>query len=153
MIRYALLCDQDHEFDSWFDNSQAFEKLQKNGLVECPHCGSVKTRKALMSPQLGGKRSNKKTAADDASPVAKSNDPDLKILREEATELARKIRGHVTENADNVGNKFADEARKIHYEETEPRNIYGKATQEEVSDLVEDGIDFNPLPDLPEDKN
>ena len=153
MIRYALLCEHDHEFESWFDSSLAFDKLHKTGLVECPHCGSTKTRKALMTPQISGTRSNKKNRDGPDNGHDKAPDQNLQKLQTEATELARKIRHHVTENAEHVGDNFADEARKIHFEESEPRNIYGNATKEEVSDLAEDGIDFAPLPDLPEDKN
>lgn len=153
MIRYALLCEHDHEFESWFDNSSAYEKLHKSGLVECPYCGSTKTRKALMTPRISGTRSNKKVELQPAASHSKSIDPTLQKLQKEATELARKIRDHVKENADDVGDKFAEEARKIHFDEAQPRNIYGQATAEEVTDLAEDGIDFAPLPDLPEDKN
>ncbi len=151
MIRYALLCEHDHEFESWFDNSTAYDKLQKSSLVECPHCGSTKIRKALMTPQLSGTRSNRQS--EQSNTLANSQDIGLQNMQKEALDLARKIRDHVTKNAENVGDRFADEARKIHLDETEPRNIYGKATIEEVSDLAEDGIDFIPLPDLPEDKN
>ncbi len=151
MIRYALLCDQDHEFDSWFDHSSAFERLQKAALIECPHCGSQNIRKALMSPQVSSRRANK--PSQDHQPIAKSADKNLQKLQREAVELARKIRDHVQKHADNVGEKFASEARKIHFKEVEPHNIYGKATQDEVNELVEDGIDIAPLPDLPEDKN
>ena len=151
MIRYALLCDQDHEFESWFDSSSAYEKLQQNNLIECPHCGSTNIRKALMTPQIGGARSNKQ---DDATGTLTTNDDSqLQQMQQEAVNLARQIRDHVKENADYVGDKFAEEARKIHYEETEPHGIYGKATKEEVTDLIEEGVDFSPLPDLPEDKN
>jgi len=151
MIRYALLCHQDHAFESWFDHSTAFDKLQNAKLIECPHCGSQKIRKALMSPQISGTRTNKRATSNPS--IAKSKDSELQKLQQEAVELARKIRDHVEENADNVGDKFASEARKIHFEEVEPHNIYGEATPDEVSELVEDGIEITPLPALPEDKN
>jgi hypothetical protein len=151
MIRYALLCKHDHKFESWFDNSNAFDKLQKANLIECPHCGSTTIRKALMTPQISTRRSNK-TAISERS-LARSDDDNLQKMQMEATELARKIRDHVKENAENVGDKFAEEARKIHFEEVEPHNIYGNATPEEAQELADDGVDFAPLPDLPEDKN
>ncbi len=151
MIRYALLCDLDHAFESWFDHSSAFDKLQTSKLIECPHCGSQKIRKDLMSPQIGGLRANKRTTSNPS--IAKSKDTELQNLQQEAVELARKIRGHVEKNADKVGDKFASEARKIHFEEVEPHNIYGEATSDEVNELAEDGIEIAPLPTLPEDKN
>ena len=151
MILYRLLCERDHEFESWFDSSKAFAKLQKSELVECPHCGSAKIRKALMTPQLSGTRANKQAPPDELH--GKRSEQKLQNLHKEATELARKIRNHVSKNADDVGDNFADEARKIHFDEAKPRNIYGQATEKEVSDLNEEGIDFTPLPNLPEDKN
>ncbi len=151
MIRYALLCDDDHAFESWFDHSSAFDKLQSAKLIECPHCGSQKIRKDLMSPQIGGLRANKRATNNPS--IVKTPDIELQKLQQEAVELARKIRHHVEKNADNVGDKFASEARKIHFEEVEPHNIYGEATPDEVSELVEDGIEIAPLPALPEDKN
>ena len=151
MIRYALLCEQDHPFESWFDNSAAFDKLQQATLIECPHCGSKKIRKALMTPQIGGTRANKGTQ--DKNSLTMSEDKNLQILQREAVELARKIRDHVEKNADNVGDEFASEARKIHFEEVEPHNIFGQATRQEVVELIDDGIDIAPLPSLPEDEN
>ena len=151
MIRYALLCEHDHEFESWFDSSGAYEKLQRAKLIECPSCGSIKTRKALMTPQLGGTRANRREET--GGGVSQSDDKELHKLHKEATSLARKIRDHVEQSADNVGDNFANEARKIHFDEAAPRNIFGSATAKEATDLVEDGIDFTPLPDLPEDKN
>lgn len=151
MIRYALLCDLDHAFESWFDHSTAFDKLQNAKLIECPNCGSQKIRKAPMSPQISGLRANKRTTSNPS--IAKSDDVELQNLQKEAVELARKIRDHVEKNADNVGDNFASEARKIHFDEVEPHNIYGEATPDEVSELVEDGIEIAPLPTLPKDKN
>ncbi len=153
MIRYALICEHEHEFESWFDSSKAYDKLQKAGLVDCPRCGSTKTRKALMTPQIGGTRANRKSENAPNDALTKTVDPSLHELQKEAVELARKMRDHITKTADNVGDRFAEEARKIHFDEVEPRNIYGKATPEEVSELHEEGIDFAPLPSLPEDKN
>ena len=145
MIRYALLCEHDHEFESWFDSSNAYDKLQKAGMVECPHCGSHKTRKALMTPQIGSRKTK--------TPLARKSEKELQKVQKQMVDMARKVRRHIEKNAEHVGDRFAVEARKIHNEESEPRNIYGKATREEVTDLVKDGIDITPLPDLPEDKN
>ncbi len=151
MIRYALLCEHDHEFESWFDNSGAYEKLQHKNLVECPRCGSTKIRKALMTPQIAVNRSSEREP--NSKMVAKNDDATLQQLHQDVLQLARKVRQHMTKNADDVGDQFASEARKIHFEEVEPHNIYGKATKEEAESLLEEGIDFIPLPELPEDKN
>ncbi len=151
MIRYALLCEQDHQFESWFDNSSAYDKLQKAHLVECPHCGSSQTRKALMSPQISTTRGNKQAPNKDSA--SSNQHAQMQKVQKELVEMARKVRRHIEKNAEYVGEKFVSEARKMHYAEAEQRNIYGSATTEEVSDLVNDGIDITPLPDLPEDKN
>jgi len=151
MIRYTLLCEQDHQFESWFDNSAAYDKLQKSHLVDCPHCGSSQTRKALMTPQISGIRGNKQTPSNELANSTPNRH--LQKLQQEALEMARKIRQHIHENSEDVGDKFASEARKMHYEESDQRTIYGSATSTEVKDLLNDAIDIIPLPDLPEDKN
>ena len=150
MIRYDLICDKGHEFDGWFSNSEAFETQAKRGFVECTHCGSIRVEKQLMAPGLGA-RSTKKSAGDGggARKVAGGTDPRMQQMMA----MMRDIRRHVTENAENVGDKFADEARKIHYEETEQRGIYGEATAEDAKALIEEGIAVHPLPRLPEDGN
>ncbi|MCF6198887.1 MAG: DUF1178 family protein [Hyphomicrobiaceae bacterium] len=151
MIRYTLLCEHDHEFESWFDNSAAYDKLQKVHLVDCPHCGSKQTRKALMTPQISGVRGNKQSPSTEI--VHSTPNRQLQKLQKEALEMARKVRQHIQKNSEHVGDKFASEARKMHNEETDQRTIYGSATTTEVKDLLNDGIDITPLPDLPEDKN
>ncbi len=151
MIRFTLICEQDHEFESWFDNSASYDKLQKSHLIECPHCGSHQTRKALMTPQIGGTRTNKQSPAHELVHSTKSKK--IQNLQKEALEIARKVRRHVKKNSEHVGENFAAEARKIHNEQADQRNIYGSATNTEVKDLLNDGIDIVPLPDLPEDKN
>jgi hypothetical protein len=134
MIRYALTCDKVHDFEGWFANSGAYDKQAVRGLIECPHCGSVEISKAPMAPGIArGKKSAKGTS--------------------EIVEALRHVREHVMKNADNVGDEFASEARKIHREEIEPRGIYGKATTEEADALSEEGVEFHPLPVLPEDHN
>lgn len=146
MIRYDLVCSSGHEFDGWFSNSDAFEKQCKAGLVECPVCGKSDVSKALMAPGIPAK-SNTKT--DTAAPVHNAPVPS----QPELAEMIRKVREHVAENSEYVGDKFADEARKIHYEETEQRGIYGEATQKDAEDLREEGIEVHPLPVLPEERN
>jgi hypothetical protein len=139
MIRYDLICDQGHEFDGWFSDSVAFDKQQRRKLVECSHCGSDKIEKQIMSPGIPSK-SNRKS--DSADPRAQA-----------MMQMMREFRANVEKNSENVGNNFAEEARKIHYKETEERGIYGNASAEEARDLIEEGIDVAPLPRLPEDGN
>lgn len=143
MIRFSLRCDRDHEFEAWFRSSAEYDRGEGTA---CPVCGSEKVDKVLMTPALG-RKANTKTA--DKMKVAAAPDPRMKAVREALGEIRRRV----TENADNVGDQFAEEARKIHYNEVEPRAIYGEATSEEAKELVEEGIEFQPLPSLPEDQN
>jgi len=148
MIRYSLLCDQDHQFDAWFASADAFDRASKVGANECPVCGSTVIEKGLMAPAVGA--TNKSDAGETANKVKLAvTDPRHKAMREAVKELRKKV----TENSDYVGDRFAEEARKIHYEETPPRGIYGEATRKDAEDLVEEGIEFHPLPDLPDDSN
>lgn len=141
MIRFSLICEREHEFEGWFRSNDDFETQKKRGFVDCPTCGSRKVDKALMAPAIstGAKQEKIALAMGEAQRQA------LAQLRA----LSRKIR----ENADYVGDRFAEEARKIHFGESEPRGIYGEATSEEVRGLIEDGVDFMPIPMLPEDRN
>ncbi len=141
MIRFSLSCDKDHAFDGWFRNGDDFDAQKKRGLVSCPVCQSVKVEKALMAPSVstGRKRETMALAMGEEQRKALAK---LKAMAEEARR-----------NADYVGDKFAEEARKIHFGEVEPRGIYGEATAEEASGLLEDGVDFVPLPTFPDDTN
>lgn len=147
MIHYDLICDKGHAFDGWFSNSAAYDAQAAKGLVSCTHCGSVKVEKQLMAPGIPVK-SNRK----DSSPkkmVSGPVDPRLAAM----IEMVREMRKHVEENAEYVGARFAEEARKIHYEEAEHRGIYGEASPDEAKALIEEGIAVHPLPRLPEDGN
>jgi hypothetical protein len=137
MIRYALLCEHEHEFDGWFRSSAAFDEQAAAGGVECPACGTRKVRKALMAPGIarGGKK--------DADEAGKA-DPARQMLM-----MMTALRRHVEENCDYVGDKFAETARRIHYGEEPHRDIYGEATPEEARELVEDGVEVMPLPGMP----
>jgi hypothetical protein len=155
MIRYALICDRQHEFEIWFKNSADYDKQRKRALVTCPACGSTKIEKAIMAPSLG--RASKSI---DAPPVAPMAAPDAKapvaMMSPQEHELRGKLkelRDHLTKNADYVGAKFPEEARKMHYGEIEHRSIYGEASPQEAKELHEEGIEFHPLPVLPEDRN
>lgn len=138
MIRYALLCDQDHGFEGWFPSGAGFERQVEAGQVRCPECGSSDVRKALMTPNVATSE--------------KRDGPDTPTTREMLAAL-RVLRQHVTENADYVGPQFPQEARKIHFGETEPRGIYGEATPAEAKALLDEGVQVAPLPKLPEDFN
>jgi len=151
MIKYALVCEQKHTFDSWFASSAAYDKQAKRGLVSCPTCGSSKVEKAIMAPRLSGTRKRKSTKEAPASapaPVAMLT-PQEQELRSKLKEL----REHIIKNADNVGKKFPEEARKMHYGEIEHRSIYGEASLEAAKEMSEEGIELHPLPVLPDEKN
>lgn len=141
MIRFSLICDAEHQFDGWFRNSDDFDAQKKRGLVSCPICHSAKVEKALMAPAVSTAR-KQETIALAMGEQQKKALAQLKAMADEARK-----------NADYVGDKFADEARKIHFGETEARGIYGEATVDEARALVDDGVEFMPLPVFPDDKN
>ena len=153
MIRYALACDNGHQFESWFASSSDYDKQNKRKLVSCPHCESTKVEKAIMAPRIGATKQrrnvgNTPSPAPDKNPVAMLS-PQEREIRQKLKEL----RDHLTQNADNVGTKFPDEARKMHYGEIEHRSIYGEASPQDAKALAEEGIEFHPLPVLPDDQN
>jgi hypothetical protein len=147
MIRYDLACDREHGFDGWFPDSAAYDAQRAAGQVVCPVCGSTAISKQLMTPGIPAK-ANRRT--EDRVPVFAAR-KEGKVA--ELVEAVRKLRRHVEENADYVGDRFAEEARKMHYNETEPRGIYGEASLEEAKALLEEGVEVQPLPPLPEDAN
>ena len=130
MIVYNLRCKSSHEFEGWFKDSAAFDAQAKTGKLVCPFCDTTKVEKAIMAPAVSGPK-KQKTVAEQG-----------RKMRQFMTGL----RKYVQENADYVGPKFAEEARKIHYGEVEERHIYGEATVTEVKELVEEGVDVAPLP-------
>ena len=146
MIRYDLECANGHAFDGWFSNSASFDEQAAKGIVECPICGSSDVQKSLMAPGIPAK-SNSKTQSQQVMQNA-PNSPAAEL-----TEMVRKLRKHVEENSEYVGPRFAEEARKIHYEESDPRGIYGEASQQEARELSEEGIEVQALPLLPEEHN
>jgi hypothetical protein len=149
VIKYALICEQRHEFESWFASSGAYDPQAKRGLVSCPSCGSIKVEKAIMAPRLSRTRKRQRTAeTPSAAPVAMLT-PQEQELRTKLKEL----REHITKNADYVGQKFPEEARKMHYGEIEHRSIYGEASIEAAKELSEEGIELHPLPLLPDEQN
>ena len=139
MIRYALICEHEHEFEGWFGSSGDFDDQQARGLLECPLCASKAVRKQIMAPAVSG---TKRTRQDEASRPTQAM----------MLEALGALRKHVEENFDDVGDTFAKEARAIHEGKAEQRGIYGQATPQEVRDLVEDGVPVAPLPPEPPKK-
>jgi hypothetical protein len=166
MIRYTLACESGHSFESWFQNSGTYDKQRKRGLVVCPICNSSKVEKAIMAPRIATARK----AADAPAPAAEVKTPaptevapnpapapaPVAMLPPQERELRKKLRelrDHLVKNADYVGRRFPDEARKMHYGETEHRSIYGEASADQAKELHDEGIEFHPLPVLPDDRN
>jgi hypothetical protein len=160
MIRYTLRCEREHNFESWFQNSGAYDSQVKRKLVSCPVCESVKIEKAIMAPRIVGKKGRERTepvatpAAPAAeAPVAAGSTPLLMAQERELRAKIKELRDHIVKNADNVGEKFPNEARKMHYGEIEHRPIYGEASPEEAKSLIDEGVEVSPLPVLPDDRN
>lgn len=145
MIKYSLVCDKEHDFDGWFGSSDDYEKQRKRGFVECPMCGSKKVSKALMRPGVAGTKKSAFVPQDTTSIASQ--------MPQEVVSKIREIKKHIEQNSENVGDKFPEEALKIHYGEAEKRGIYGKASLEEAVGLAEEGVSVVPIPDLPEEKN
>jgi hypothetical protein len=164
MIHYDLQCEQGHIFDSWFQNSAAYDKQAKRSLVTCPVCGSAKVEKAIMAPRLAPRLARADAAAPEPSepavqPAATATPPGkapvamMSPPEREFRQKLKELRDHITKNASYVGQNFPEEARKIHYGETEHRSIYGEASPREAKELHDEGIAFHPLPILPDDQN
>ena len=158
MIRYNLRCDRGHSFESWFQSSAAYESQEKRKLVNCPSCGSAKVERAIMAPQIvskkGRERAETRPVAAVTTEVATS--PSTPLMMAQERELRAKIkelRDHIVKNADNVGERFPNEARKMHYGDIEHRPIYGEASPEEARSLIDEGVEVSPLPVLPDDRN
>jgi hypothetical protein len=162
MIRYSLTCERKHDFEIWFKNSADYDKQAKRGLVTCPACGSAEVEKALMAPALG--RATKKDVhvpvaeapPTTEAPVPVENKTPVAMISPQEQEFRAKLkelRDHLTKNADNVGAKVPEEARKMHYGESKHRSIYGEASPQEAKELLEEGVELHPLPVLPEERN
>lgn len=136
MIKYNLICRHDHDFEAWFSSSSDYDVQRKKRLLQCPHCGSAKVEKAIMAPNVFTSR--KKAAADTKRKEA------LAVMNA----AAQTIRKEIEDKCDYVGEKFADEARAIHYGEKEGRPIYGEASAKEAVELKEEGVGIAPLPDI-----
>lgn len=135
MIRFELRCDAGHAFEAWFKSNAAYEQQSSDGTLCCPMCSSSRVEKAIMAPAVASGRS--------APPEAAVK---LALMMRMARELQRHVRTHF----EDVGDRFASEARKIHEGQSDPRDIFGKATLEEMRELHDDGIPFGILPEVPE---
>jgi hypothetical protein len=167
MIRYALVCRKSHAFESWFENSAAYDKQAKRGLVSCPVCGEIKVEKAIMSPKIstGGQRGEAAPPSGPAAPTAVTPSPGtpaeaanapVALMSPQEREFRQKLkelREHLTKNADYVGQQFPEVARKMHYGEMDHRSIYGEASPQDAKEMHEEGIRFHPLPALPDERN
>ncbi len=174
MIKYQLICEEKHEFEGWFGDSAAFESQQDSGLLTCPSCGSATVRRALMAPNLASPKTRKSapplqtpdtpgaSSPGAPSPGASSPGapavPGFAALPEEAARRMhalmsemRALQSKIKDECRDVGDEFAEEARKIHYGEVEPEGIYGQATKEEREALDEEGIAVMDIPWLPKD--
>jgi hypothetical protein len=135
MIVFDLRCGKGHEFESWFKDSATFDSLNKKHAVACPECGGTKIEKAPMAPNIApsrGLKGNKEA-----------------VKKATYYQMVKELHRQVSEKCDYVGDKFADEARRIHSGEGEKRGIYGQTTIEQAIELKEEGIDCAPLPELP----
>tara|TARA_X000001036_G_scaffold407873_1_gene417659 strand:+ start:597 stop:1019 length:423 start_codon:yes stop_codon:yes gene_type:complete len=134
MIKYNLKCDSNHEFESWFSNSNEFNKLNKKKLLECIYCSSNNIEKSIMSPMVSGTKLNEE----------KTSLLNQKLLKEKKELI--KLRQHIEKNFEFVGDKFSEKVRDIYYDKETKKSIYGTTTQEERKELEEEGIDLLSVP-------
>ncbi|HEU0084979.1 MAG TPA: DUF1178 family protein [Bradyrhizobium sp.] len=156
MIRYNLRCDAGHAFESWFQSSSAYESQEKRKLVGCPACGSTSVERAIMAPQIVSKKKDRAepvAAAPSTDVAVPASTPLMMAQERELRAKLKELRDHIVKNADNVGERFPNEARKMHYGELEHRPIYGEASPEEARSLIDEGVEVSPLPVLPDDRN
>jgi hypothetical protein len=159
MIRYNLRCERGHAFESWFQSSAAYETQEKRQLVNCPACGSAKVERAIMAPQIVSRKSKDRAAPAPAAPTTSTevttptSTPLMMAQERELRVKLRELRDHIVKNADNVGERFPNEARKMHYGDIEHRPIYGEASPDEARALIDEGVEVSPLPVLPDDRN
>jgi hypothetical protein len=138
MIKYKLSCASGCTFEGWFRSSEDFDVQSREGRLECPYCASVDVERAIMAPAIVR-----------AGAAAPGRDARFAQMREAMTEAARRARDYVEKNFDYVGDRFPEEARRIHYGETKHRDIYGEASGAEAKELAEEGVAIAPLPPLP----
>ena len=142
MILYELKCSNGHQFEAWFKDSATYDRQEKRGEVACPICSDISVAKAPMAPAVSTSRKKEKRAR---QPVPPTKERAAEVAQE-ILQAAGKMQKYVEENCDYVGDKFADEARAIHYGEAEERGIYGEATANEATDLIEEDIPVSRIP-------
>lgn len=149
MIRFSLNCEKDHGFEAWFGSNGDYEMQKQRGLVACPVCGSVKVEKALMAPAVASSAVHSEAQPTEETPSKASlaMDPKKREAMKALREMVKAVRAH----SEDVGERFPEEARKIHHGESEARGIYGRASSEDAKALIEEGIEIAPLPEFPED--
>jgi hypothetical protein len=161
MIKYTLVCDEAHEFESWFRSSEDYETQVKRGFVECPSCKSTKVAKAVMSPNVArrdrGSRGRPEPASTQSAgePSAEAPQP-VALIDDGAKQVRaaiRELHAKLAETSVDVGEKFAEEARRMHEGETPQRSIRGQTSLQEAQALWEEGIPVMPIPTLPEERN
>ncbi|MCC6912834.1 MAG: DUF1178 family protein [Rhodospirillaceae bacterium] len=138
MILYDLNCEREHRFESWFRNSKVVERLIKAGEVACPRCGSTKVQKAPMAPRIA--------KSDEASQAVSAEQQELEAAMDKANSALKELRDVIEKNFEHVGDKFPDEARRIHYGESKERAIYGNASKEDAKKLLDEGIEVYAIP-------
>lgn len=143
MIKYQLLCDNEHEFDGWFPSSDEFDRQKKKGLLTCPICESSYVDKALMAPNIRKTKARQKKLDSFKEEIVN----DEMMMASQAKNVMRQIRKHITKNFENVGNKFYDEAVKASEGERDDK-FYGTPTKEQVNDLLDDGVDLFHVPEI-----
>ncbi|MFZ0763182.1 DUF1178 family protein [Bradyrhizobium sp.] len=159
MIHYNLRCAKGHAFESWFQSSSAYETQEKRKLVSCPVCGSTKVERAIMAPQVVSKKGREQAVSEPlpapttTEVAAPAPTPLLMAQEQELRAKLKELRDHIVKNADNVGESFPNEARKMHYGDIEHRPIYGEASPDEAKALIDEGVEVMPLPTLPDDRN
>ena len=153
MILYRLRCSKGHEFESWFKDSKTYDRQEKKSLIGCAVCGDSKIARAIMAPRIGKKGGDAEMPAAVPAPAPSPEQQQMAALArrmpKEMREALLKVRAEVEKNCEPVGERFAEEARKIHYGESDKRGIYGETSDEEAEALAEEGIEFGRLPWLP----
>jgi hypothetical protein len=155
MILYRLRCSKGHEFESWFKDSKSYERQEKKSLIGCAVCGDAKVARAVMAPRLGKGGAKAEVEAPVAAPPPPPSPEQQQMaalarhMPKELREALIKVREQVEKNCEHVGDKFAEEARKIHYGESDKRGIYGETSEDEAEALADEGIEFGRLPWVP----
>jgi hypothetical protein len=148
MMKYRLVCSEGHEFEGWFKSCAAYEEQEPRGQISCPHCGTSRVSKAIMAPNVATRIGSTKSAPERQELLCNATAGASQLYA-----MMRQLRAVIEQHSEYVGPRFAEEARKIYYDESEARGIYGEASADEVRALTEEGIPVLPMPPLREDLN